>query len=82
MLMVLAARFYIEDRMLIHGTRGMHYSDPTHTCFLRRNLSMNRPMSQISAIFGTDDDEAILNSLYLIANVRPSFSICTSCMVR
>jgi meiotically up-regulated gene 157 (Mug157) protein len=26
-------------------------------------------MSQISAIFGTDDDEAILNSLYLIANV-------------
>ncbi|KAI0771853.1 Six-hairpin glycosidase-like protein [Trametes elegans] len=26
------------------------------------------PMSQISAIYGTDDDEDILNSLYLIAN--------------
>ncbi|KAI0068999.1 hypothetical protein BV25DRAFT_1792433 [Artomyces pyxidatus] len=26
------------------------------------------PMSQVSAIFGTDDDEEILNSLYLIAN--------------
>lgn len=26
-------------------------------------------MSQISAIYGTDDDEEIMNSLYLIANV-------------
>lgn len=26
-------------------------------------------MSHISAIFGTDDDQEILNSLYLIANV-------------
>lgn len=26
-------------------------------------------MSQISAIFGTDDDQEILTSLYLIANV-------------
>lgn len=29
-------------------------------------------MSQISAIFGTDNDDEIMNSLYLIANV----SIC------
>ena len=27
------------------------------------------PMSRISAIFGTDDDNEILESLYLIANV-------------
>jgi len=27
-------------------------------------------MSQISAIFGTDDDNEIMNSLYIIANVR------------
>lgn len=27
------------------------------------------PMSQISAIYGTDNDSEILNSLYLIANV-------------
>lgn len=26
-------------------------------------------MSQISAIFGTDDDQEILKSLYIIANV-------------
>lgn len=28
-----------------------------------------RPMSHISAIFGTDNDSEIMNSLYLIANV-------------
>lgn len=29
----------------------------------------HRPMSHISAIFGTDDDAEILTSLYLIVNV-------------
>jgi hypothetical protein len=33
------------------------------------NFWLPRPMSQISAIFGTDDDQEILTSLYLIANV-------------
>jgi len=44
------------------------------------------PMSQITAIFGTDDDEEILNSLYLIANntnglglIHESQSIYKSC---
>lgn len=32
-------------------------------------------MSQISAIFGTDNDEEILDSLYLIANVSPKFCL-------
>ena len=27
-------------------------------------------MSRITAIFGSDDDEEIMNDLYLIANVR------------
>jgi hypothetical protein len=36
---------------------------------LMLNLCLYRPMSQISAIFGTDDDQEILTSLYLIANV-------------
>lgn len=32
------------------------------------------PMSQISAVFGTDDDDEIVKRLYLIANVRlPSY---------
>lgn len=31
---------------------------------------MIRPMSHISYIFGTDNDEEILSSLYTIANVR------------
>lgn len=30
---------------------------------------VHRPMSHISAIFGTDDDMEILTSLYLIVNV-------------
>ena len=30
------------------------------------------PMSHISAIYGTDDDNEILNSLYTIANVSCS----------
>ena len=33
------------------------------------NVIPLRPMSQISSIFGTDDDDEILTSLYLIANV-------------
>lgn len=32
-------------------------------------------MSQISAIFGTDDDDEILNSLYIIANVSFTCSV-------
>jgi hypothetical protein len=36
-------------------------------------------MSRVTAIFGTDDDEEILESLYLIANVRISFSLATGC---
>lgn len=32
-------------------------------------------MSQISAIFGTDADDEILNALYLIANVRARFPL-------
>lgn len=31
------------------------------------------PMSQIAAIYGTDDDDEIMQRLYLIANVRFSF---------
>ena len=31
-------------------------------------------MSQISAIYGTDDDSEIMNSLYLIANVSVNLS--------
>lgn len=31
-------------------------------------------MSQISAIFGTDSDKEIMQSLYLIANVSDRFS--------
>ena len=34
-------------------------------------------MSQISAVFGTDDDAEILESLYLIANVCVLFSVFT-----
>ena len=30
-----------------------------------------RPMSHISAVFGSDDDQEILDSLYTIVNVRP-----------
>lgn len=41
---------------------------------LNEILLLNRPMSHISAIFGTDDDQEILNSLYLIANVRETFT--------
>ena len=37
------------------------------------------PMSQISAVFGTDDDGEILNSLYLIANVS-ALNTCTARM--
>lgn len=37
------------------------------------NVYHARPMSQISAIFGTDDDEDITRSLYLIANVSIHF---------
>ena len=33
------------------------------------NSQYRRPMSQISSIFGTDDDEEITTALYLIANV-------------
>lgn len=33
------------------------------------------PMSLISAIFGTDDDNEILQFLYLIANVRTSLEL-------
>lgn len=32
-------------------------------------LTSRRPMSQISSIFGTDDDNEILEALYLVANV-------------
>lgn len=47
----------------IHGTCTV-----TFVGWICSELSC-RPMSQISAIFGTDDDDEILTSLYLIANV-------------
>ena len=34
------------------------------------NSQYRRPMSQISSIFGTDNDEEITTALYLVANVR------------
>ena len=55
------------------STRGTHGS-----CLLARFSSFKhmkliiisyRPMPHISAIFGTDNDSEIMNSLYLIANV-------------
>ena len=36
---------------------------------LVETIGFFRPMSHISAIFGTDEDEEILTSLYLIVNV-------------
>lgn len=51
--------------MLMHGTLGT-------SGYKARGVETDsgaRPMSQISAIFGTDDDQEILTSLYLIANV-------------
>jgi hypothetical protein len=35
-------------------------------------------MSRVSAIFGTDDDDEILESLYLIANVGVFFFVLAS----
>ena len=35
--------------------------------------TLYRPMSQISAILGTDNDDEILQSLYLIVNVSDFF---------
>lgn len=50
----------------MHGTRGI-LSAPE--ILQSAKFLLHRPMSQISAIFGTDDDQEILTSLYLIANV-------------
>ncbi|KAF5387780.1 hypothetical protein D9615_000219 [Tricholomella constricta] len=50
---------YFAAGKTFSGTGGPHV-DPWHPW----------PMSQISAIFGTDDDQEILKSLYTIANVR------------
>lgn len=38
-------------------------------------------MSQIAAIFGSDNDQEILTSLYLIANVsvKPTFGLVAGC---
>ncbi|TFL00563.1 Six-hairpin glycosidase-like protein [Pterulicium gracile] len=48
---------YYAEGETWNGVGGPHV-DPWHPW----------PMSHVSAIFGTDDDEAILNSLYLLAN--------------
>ena len=55
--------------MLMFGTHGMLRTVCDARCC--PELLVRRPMSQISAIFGTDSDEEILTSLYLIANVCP-----------
>jgi hypothetical protein len=47
------------------GTHGNEFY-----CTICRILSPSRPMSHISAIYGTDDDTDIMQSLYTIANVR------------
>lgn len=41
-------------------------------CALPSLTVTRRPMAQVSEIFGTDDDDEILHSLYLIANVSRS----------
>ena len=55
-------RVFLNNLEASEGScRGPHV-DPWHPW----------PMSHISAIFGTDDDQEILTSLYTIANVRGS----------
>lgn len=50
----------------MYGIRGMGYA------FLCASYLSNspRPMSLISVIFGSDDDQEILDTLYSIVNVR------------
>lgn len=55
-----------EDLMLTLGTHGLSSTSEA----LANVYHSFRPMSHISSIFGTDDDQEILQSLYIIANVR------------
>ncbi|KAG6832973.1 hypothetical protein H0H92_004857 [Tricholoma furcatifolium] len=54
---------YVATRQVLLSRGNPYYA-------AGKNFSGVGPMSQISAIYGTDDDDEILNSLYLIANVR------------
>lgn len=65
--------------MLTRGILGGHLVHRT-SYFTSGNLIevKHRPMSQISAIFGTDDDAEILNSLYIIVNVSLALAVVLS----
>jgi len=62
---------YIATRKLLLSRRNPYYAVGTNFSGIggpHEEAWMPWPMSRVSAIFGTDDDDEILNSLYLIAN--------------
>jgi hypothetical protein len=61
--------------MLTRGILGEHLVYETIIYLIKVRY---RPMSQISAIFGTDDDTEILNSLYTIVNVSLALAFVSS----
>ncbi|CDO74062.1 Glycoside Hydrolase Family 125 protein [Trametes cinnabarina] len=62
---------YVATRKLLLSRKNPYYAAGKNFSGIGCDLALQlfiRPMSQISAIFGTDDDKEIMQSLYLIAN--------------
>ncbi|EAU84952.2 hypothetical protein CC1G_00471 [Coprinopsis cinerea okayama7 len=63
---------YLSTRKLLLSKRNPYYAQGRNFSGIGSlrltKMYVNRPMSQVSAIFGTDDDSEIMHSLYLIAN--------------